>query len=135
MKNENGEFERIDGFISCLKFSHTFHYGSTSGTKRFVEHAKRCFPLTSTDHSPDDAHDHKLIQYKLNQDGIRKQVKLSLKENKELKNLYEKWICKDLLAFTIVEDDSLESLAGMIIKRGKKIDRKLISDLISLYNF
>ena len=54
----------------------------------FVKHANRCFPWTSTNHSSDDAHDQKLIQYKLNQVGIRKQAKLSLKEKNELKNLY-----------------------------------------------
>ena len=88
IKNENDEFEHIDGFISCLKFYHTFHSGSASGTNHFVEHAKRCFLLTFTDHFADDAHRHELIQYKLNQVDIRKQVKLSLKEKNELKNLY-----------------------------------------------
>ena len=91
IKNENDEFERINGFISCLKCYHTFRYGLASQTKHFVEHANRYFPVTSTDQSADDAHDHKLIQYKLKQVGIRKQVKLPLKGKKnELKNLYEK---------------------------------------------
>ena len=45
VKNNNNRFERINGFISCLKCYHTFRYGSTSGTKHFVEHADRCFPL------------------------------------------------------------------------------------------
>ena len=80
IKNENDEFERINGFISCLKCYRALYYESASGTKHLVENADRCFPLTSTDHSADVAHGHKLIKYKLNQVGIRKHVKLSLKE-------------------------------------------------------
>ena len=35
----------------------------------------------------------------------------------------------------IVENNGLESLVSMFIKIGKKIDHKLISDLISPYSF
>ena len=45
-----------------------------------VEHANRWCPLTSTDYSADDTHDHKLVQYRLNQIGFRKQVKLLFKD-------------------------------------------------------
>ena len=100
-----------------------------------MAHANRYFPLTSTDHSVDDYHDYKLIQYKLSQLSIRKQVKVSLKEKNELKNLYAQWICKELQPLTIVEDYDLESFAIMFVKIGKKIDRRLIPDLISTYNF
>ena len=71
----------------------------------------------------------------MNQVSIRKQVKVSLKEKNELKNLYAQWICKDLQPFTIVEDYDLESFAIIFVKIGKKIDHKLIPDLISPYNF
>ena len=70
IKNENNEFERANSFIRCLKCYHTVRYGSASGTKHFMKHANRCFPLTSKDHSTDDIHDHKLVQHKSNQVGI-----------------------------------------------------------------
>ena len=87
------------------------------------------------DRSANAAHNQKLFQYKLSEVGIRKQVKLSLNGRNELKSLSEKWICKDLQAFTIVEDYALESLASMLIKISKKIDHKLISEFISPYSF
>ena len=39
IKNENDEFEPINGFISCLKSYPTIRYGSANVTKYFVEHA------------------------------------------------------------------------------------------------
>ena len=50
IKNEKDEFERVNGFISSLTCYHTVLYGSASRTKHFVEHANRCFSLTSTSH-------------------------------------------------------------------------------------
>jgi hypothetical protein len=44
-----------------------YRYGSTSGTKYFVEHTYRCFPFISSDPVSDDTHDSKLVQSKLNQ--------------------------------------------------------------------
>ena len=82
--------------------------------------------MTSTSHSADDAHDYKLVQCKLNQVGVRKQVKLPLKEKYELKNLYAKWTYKDPRPLMTAENYGLESLASMSIKIGKKIDRKVI---------
>ena len=125
IKNENNKFEGINGFISYLKCYHTVRYGSTSGTKHFIEHANKCFPLASTDSSVDDTHDQKLVQYKLSQVGFRKEAKLSLKEKSELKDLYAKWICKDLRPFTIVEGYGLQSLASMFINLGKRTDYSL----------
>ena len=72
IKNENDKFERVNDFISCRKCYHTVRYGSASEIKHVVEHANRYFPLTSTDHSANHSHDHKLVQYRLNQVGIRK---------------------------------------------------------------
>ena len=61
IKNDNDEFERMNGFINYFKCYPTFRYGSASITEHFVEQANRCFPFTFTDHSTDDAHDYKLI--------------------------------------------------------------------------
>ena len=48
VRNEEDQFERIPGFISCFKCCHTSSYGSRSGTKRFTTHADRCSPMAES---------------------------------------------------------------------------------------
>ena len=129
VKNRTKEFERIDGFISCFKCYSTFRYGSSSGTKHFVDHANRCFPLISSNTSTDSGtNDSKLVQSKLSPHGFRPKNTLTLKEKKELNKLCAKWVCADLRPFTIVEDYGLEHLASMFIKIGETITLKTNSD-------
>ena len=121
VKNNRNEFERINGFISCFKCYRTFRYGSASGTKRFAEHADRCFPLISSNSASNDARGSKSIQYKLNQVGFRSKTKLTVQEKRELRELCAKWIFTDLRSFTIVEDYGFERLVSMFIKIGETI--------------
>ncbi|CAF1294249.1 unnamed protein product [Rotaria sordida] len=130
VKNKKKEFERINGFISCVKCYHTFRYGPASGTKHFVEHADRCFSLISSNSATDGARDSKLVQSKLNQVGFRPKTKLTLKEKKEFKELCAKWVCTDLRPFTIVEDYGFERLASMFIKIGAEYGLVDVKELL-----
>ena len=49
--NDKNQFERITGYKSCFKCYQAFHYGSSTGTKRFLSHADRCFPSASSSSS------------------------------------------------------------------------------------
>jgi hypothetical protein len=135
IKNKNNEFQRINGFISCLKCYSTFRYGRASGTKHFIEHADRCFPLVTSDSAANDIADSKLVQRKLDQVGIRRKTKVTLKEKNELKELCAKWVCADLRPFTVVEDYGFEHLASMFIKIGEENTPKRISVYISFSSF
>jgi hypothetical protein len=121
VQNENNEFEPIVGFISCLKCYHTFRYGFKSGTKHFIDHADRCFPVASSDSAAGITDDSKLVQRRLEQSGFQRKAKVTLKETNDFKDLYAKWICCDLRPFTIVEDFGFTQLANMFIKIGEKI--------------
>ncbi|CAF4263490.1 unnamed protein product, partial [Rotaria magnacalcarata] len=43
--DDKGEFQRIEGFISCLKCKNTQIHNKSSGTKRYKEHADKCYPI------------------------------------------------------------------------------------------
>ncbi|CAF4039435.1 unnamed protein product [Rotaria sp. Silwood1] len=119
VQKEKDEFERIPGYISCLKCCHTLLYGPTSGTKRFISHADRCFPLASSCSSGGKGDDPQSTQLKLNQIGFTRKVKLSEKEQNELKHLYANWVCGDLRPYSVVEDKGFKQLAQMFIKIGE----------------
>ncbi|CAF2972666.1 unnamed protein product, partial [Rotaria sp. Silwood2] len=130
VQNENNKFEQIAGYISCLKCYHTFRYGFKSGTKHFVDHADRCFPLIFSDSIAANTDDSNLVQRKLEQTGFQRKAKLTIKEKNEFKDLYAKWICCDLRPFTIVEDFGFEHLANMFIKIGAQYGLVDAKDLI-----
>jgi hypothetical protein len=118
--NEENQFQRIPGFISCFKCCHTSNYGSRSGTKRFITHADRCSPmvqLSSSANGTDDSHSTQLTLKKI---VVKQKVKLSSKEQKELKDLYAKWVCGDIRPYSIVEDKGFEELAQTFIRIGEK---------------
>ncbi|CAF2884827.1 unnamed protein product [Rotaria sp. Silwood2] len=130
VQNENNKLEQIAGYISCLKCYHTFRYGFKSGTKHFVDHADRCFPLIFSDSIAANTDDSNLVQRKLEQTGFQRKAKLTIKEKNEFKDLYAKWICCDLRPFTIVEDFGFEHLANMFIKIGAQYGLVDAKDLI-----
>ncbi len=115
--NEKNEFQWVLGFISCFKCCHTSNYGSSSGTKRFITHANRCSPLIQScayaASGTDDSHS---TQLTLNKTVVKQKVKLSSKEQKELKDLDAKWICGDIRPYSIVEDKGFEELAQTFIR-------------------
>ncbi|CAF1471176.1 unnamed protein product [Adineta steineri] len=118
--NENKEFEQIPGFISCLKCFQTFRYGFKSGTKHFVEHANKCFPLATKIADVAGTNELKCSQWKLEQVGVQRKMQLTPKDQHQLKELCAKWVCCDMRPFTIVEDDGLQRLANMFIKIGSQ---------------
>jgi hypothetical protein len=123
--NEQDQFERIPGFISCLKCCHTSGYSVNSGTKRFISHADRCFPLVSSCPSADDKNDSQSTQLTLNNIGFKRKLKLTEKEQKDIKELYAKWVCEDLRPYSIVEDKGFQQIAQMFIRMGKNITAAL----------
>ena len=120
--NENGEWEKISGFISCIRCYNTQLYGSKSGTKRFNEHADKCFPIISSATVTNDKDNLTTTkQTKLNHLGFTKKAKLSADEQNHLKNMYAKWICTDLRPLSILEDEGFKNLAQLFIKIGNII--------------
>ncbi|CAF4052179.1 unnamed protein product, partial [Rotaria sordida] len=128
--NEKDEFERIPGYISCLKCCNTFIYGPASGTKRFISHADRCSPLASSCSSGGKVDDPQSTQLKLNQIGFTRKVKVSEKEQNELKHLYANWVCGDLRPYSVVEDKGFEQLAQMFIKIGSQYGVVDVKDVL-----
>jgi hypothetical protein len=116
--SEKDGFERIPGYVSCLKCCHTVAYGPASGTKRFISHADACFPLASSCSSAGETDDRQSTQLDLYQTGFKRKAKLAEKEQTEIKHLYAKWVCGDLRPFSIVEDKGFERLAQMFIGIG-----------------
>ncbi|CAF1275734.1 unnamed protein product [Rotaria sordida] len=116
--NENNEFKRIPGFVSCIKCCLTSIYGPKSGTKRFIAHADRCFPLVSPNSAETGKDDPKSVQLNLDNVVLKRKIKLPNKEQNELKELCAKWVCRDLRPFSVVEDKGFEELAQMFIRIG-----------------
>ncbi|CAF0973117.1 unnamed protein product [Adineta ricciae] len=116
--NEKNGFERIHGYISCTKYYRTSIYGSKSGTKRFIDHANRCSPLSSqsipNQRNPEES------QATLDNIVIKKKAHITTKEQNEIKHLYAKWICEDLRPFTIVENNGFQQLAQTFIRLGSQ---------------
>ena len=103
-----------------MKCYHTFRYGFKSGTKYFIDHANKCFPLDSKSDVVAD-NESKFVQSRLEQIGIQRKVQLTSKDQNQVKELCAKWICCDMRPFTIVEDNGFQRLANMFIKIGEKI--------------
>lgn len=119
--NENDKFERIAGFVSCFKCCHTLAYGPNSGTKRFIDHAKRCSPSTSSPLAIGDGNSSHPAQAALDMMVVKKRSSVTAKEQNDLKELYANWICEDVRPFSIVEDKGFQQLAQMFIRIGKNI--------------
>lgn len=123
--DENGEFQRITGFVSCFKCCHTFLYSNTSGTTRLKQHANKCFDLTSCSSSSssssattDQTNSSILTQATLAQHGFKKSAKLSQKEIENVKELSAQWVCHDLRPFCTLEDVGFRALAQELIRIG-----------------
>lgn len=122
--NDKEEFERIPGFISCLKCKNTQIYNKSSGTKRYKEHADKCFPIfnkttavssstqislspTSPSSSPTSSSSSSSIsftsstQVTLNQLGFKRSIKLNENDRKRNKDLSVEWICGSIRPFCI----------------------------------
>jgi len=133
--NEDNELERINGFISCFKCMNTQVYNNLSGTKRFKEHADKCFSLSNTTtcsssssisfaSSSASFSSSSLAlstQTTLNQMGFTKNVKLNEKDVIKMKDLSVVWVCADLRSFSILDDPGFRKIAQECVRLGKKL--------------
>jgi hypothetical protein len=117
--NENGQLERINGFISCFKCMSTYIYNSSSGSKRYKEHAEKCSPLSNITTSS-SINFSSSTQTTLNQNGFTKQVKLNEKDITTIKDLSVEWVCGDLRPFSILDDLGFRKIAQECVRLGKK---------------
>ncbi|CAF1491119.1 unnamed protein product, partial [Rotaria sordida] len=114
--NENKKFERIIGYISCFKCMHTQAYNSLSGTKRFTQHANKCFPSSTS--SSISISSLSSTQTTLNQMGFKKSMQFSENDVKTVKKLCAEWICSDIRPFSIVDDPGFRNVAQECIRLG-----------------
>jgi hypothetical protein len=122
--DENNEFQRIFGYVSCFKCFQTFIYSSKSGTTRLKEHETKCGKFTLSPSSlassieieqPDPSSSTQSI---LTQHGFRKTRKLNEKDTDHMKQLCAQWISKDLRPFSIIDDSGFRNLAQELILIG-----------------
>ena len=112
---------KIPGFISCLKCMHTQAYGSSSGTKRFQQHADKCFLLSSsTTPAESRAESSMVTQRTLEQVGFNKSVNIHQKDIIKIKDLSAEWICGDLRPFSILDDPGFRNLAQECVRLGEE---------------
>lgn len=123
--DENGEFQRIAGFVSCFKCFKTFIYSNTSGTTRLKQHANKCFDMTTSSSSSSSSstttaqtNGSALTQVTLAQHGFKKNARLSEKEIENIKQLSAQWVCRDLRPFCTLEDVGFRALAQELIRIG-----------------
>jgi hypothetical protein len=118
--DDNNVLRKIPGFISCLKCMHTLAYKHSSGTKRFKEHADKCFPVSTSSISTSfDSESSSMTQASLDQMGFKKSVKINEKDVLKIKNLSAEWVCGDLRPFSVIDDPGLRNLAQECIRLGK----------------
>ena len=108
--NENNEFERITGYINCFNCMKTQVYNILSETKRFKEHADKCFPASkvTVSSSIDSVSSSSLPltspkQTTLKRNGFTK-IKFNEKHIAKIKNLSAEWIRVDLRPFSALDD-------------------------------
>jgi len=123
--DENNEYQRIFGYVSCFKCFQTFIYSSKSGTTRLKEHETKCGKIISVLSSPlsssieiDSPNPSSSTQSILTQHGFRKSRKLNEKDTDHMKLLCAQWISKDLRPFSIIEDSGFRNLAQELILIG-----------------
>ncbi|CAF1358132.1 unnamed protein product [Adineta ricciae] len=135
--NNSNIFERIPGFISCFNCMHTQAYSSTSGTKRFKEHADKCSPKSNlaamssiTTNSSSANSDASLFNLDLpslrlsspsstlNQTEYQHSKKINENDIKGIKRLCVEWVCGSIRPFSIIDDDGLRKLVQECIRLG-----------------
>ncbi|CAF4566006.1 unnamed protein product, partial [Rotaria sp. Silwood2] len=140
--NDNKKFQRIEGFISCYKCKNTQIYNKLSGTKRYKEHADKCFPIlnitatispspttpstSTTTSSPSSTTSSSSIsftsssstsaQVTLNQMGFTKSIKFNEKDIRRMKDLSVEWVCGDIRPFSIFDDVGFRRLAQECVR-------------------
>ncbi|CAF1434543.1 unnamed protein product [Rotaria sp. Silwood1] len=115
--NEDNQWERIEGFISCTKCMKTHIYNKLSGTKHFKEHADKCFPLSETSEAASSSSSSS-TQVTLNQIGFTKSRKFNEKDIKKIKDLSVEWVCGGIRPFSILDDSGFRRLAQECVRLG-----------------
>ncbi|CAF3886290.1 unnamed protein product [Rotaria sp. Silwood1] len=124
--DENKKLQRIIGFISCFRCMTTQVYNNLSGTKRFKQHADKCFPLSNTTITTSSSSSSisftssstPSTQTRLNQMGFTKQVKFTENDITKMKDLSVKWVCGDIRPFSILDDIGFRNLAQECVRLG-----------------
>ncbi|CAF1420608.1 unnamed protein product, partial [Rotaria sordida] len=99
-------------------------YNNLSGTKRFKQHADKCFPLsnttitTSSSSSSFTSSSTPSTQTTLNQMDFTKQVKFTENDITKMKDLSVKWVCGDIRPFSILDDIGCRNLAQECVRLG-----------------
>ncbi|CAF4163573.1 unnamed protein product, partial [Rotaria sordida] len=99
-------------------------YNNLSGTKRFKQHADKCFPLsnttitTSSSSSSFTSSSTPSTQTTLNQMDFTKQVKFTENDITKMKDLSVKWVCGDIRPFSILDDIGFRNLAQECVRLG-----------------
>ncbi|CAF3896809.1 unnamed protein product [Rotaria sp. Silwood1] len=125
--NENNKLERINGYISCIKCMHTQVYNLLSGTKRFKQHADKCFPSSVS--SSTSTSSSSSTQTTLNQMGFKKSLQFSENDVKIVKKLCAQWICGDIRPFSIVDDPGFRNVAQECIRLGATYGNVDVNDV------
>ncbi|CAF3890321.1 unnamed protein product [Rotaria sp. Silwood1] len=125
--NENNKLERINGYISCIKCMHTQVYNLLSGTKRFKQHADKCFPSSVS--SSTSISSSSSTQTTLNQMGFKKSLQFSENDVKIVKKLCAQWICGDIRPFSIVDDPGFRNVAQECIRLGATYGNVDVNDV------
>ncbi|CAF4055029.1 unnamed protein product [Adineta steineri] len=115
--NDNNELKRIPGFVSCFKCMNTYLYNRLSGSKRFKQHADKCFSLVK-DTTSSSITFSSSKQTTLNNMGFTKGVKITESDVTKIKDLSVKCICSDIRRFSILDDSDFRNLAKEFIRLG-----------------
>ncbi|CAF1598618.1 unnamed protein product [Rotaria sp. Silwood1] len=127
MENESpsaAEWWRAFGYpAQCMN---TQVYNNLSGTKRFKQHADKCFPLSNTTITTSSSSSSisftssstPSTQTRLNQMGFTKQVKFTENDITKMKDLSVKWVCGDIRPFSILDDIGFRNLAQECVRLG-----------------
>jgi hypothetical protein len=119
--NNNGDPERIQGFVSCRKCFSTYSFISNS-TRLLNQHdceiSKEKNKRLAANGSPS-------TQRCLTAFYPAQPVTLKASEIKKIKDLQAEWVCQSIRPFSIVEDDGLRRLIQECISIGRHLIVKL----------
>ncbi|CAF3364514.1 unnamed protein product [Rotaria socialis] len=112
--NHNGDFQRVDGFVSCRKCFATYSFTSNS-TRLLNQHVceaseerNKRLEVKSTPSA----------QRRLTSYCSTKRVTLKESEISKIKDLQAQWVCQSIRPFSIVEDSGLRRLIQECISIG-----------------
>ncbi|CAF4924085.1 unnamed protein product [Rotaria sp. Silwood1] len=146
--DENKQYRRIFGYVSCFKCFQTFIYSSKSGTTRLKEHEIKCIKSNSSSSSPSSSSSSSSssisissevinqsdvllsTQSTLAQHGFKKSIKLSEKDIENMKKLSAQWMCENIRPFSVIEDSGFRAISQELIRIGHKYGVVDVDDVL-----